>query len=295
MPFAADGRTRPRDPPDNCTIAARLEGVAALLAAQRVNASRIACYRDAAAAVRTLSRPVADIIATEGAAGLIALPGIGNSLARTIEQLATTGTTPLLDRLQGSSDPVGTLAAIPGLGRQLAARIHERLGVETLADLEAAAWDGRLKTVPWIGARRVQAIRDSLASKNGRPRPALDPPRYEDEPSVAELLSLDEEYRCKAADRLPCVAPYRFNPARAAWLPILHSTRADRHYTALYSHTPRVQSPGTTPDGVVIYRDDPGGHGHWTVITAGLGPLYGKRIVRGREDECTRLYAEDRR
>ena len=102
-----------------------------------------------------------------------------------------------------------------------------------------------------------------------------------DQPAVAELLDVDREYREKAAaNRLPTIAPHRFNPQHEAWLPILHTHRDDRHY-----NTARAHELGTTHDWVVIYRDDHDG-GQWTVITAQLGALKGRRIVRRREAEC---------
>ena len=278
----------------NDRVAHALEETAELLDAQGANPYRVAAYRDAAGVVRSLDRPVADILTAEGAEGLVRLPKIGHSLARTIEHLSRDGTTPLLERLRGQSDPERLLATVPGVGPQLAGRIHERLGVEALADLEAAAWDGRLATVPGMGPRRVRAIREVLGVKFGARRPARGEMRgHEGDPPVSELLGVDEEYRKKAAtDRLVRIAPYRFNPTRATWLPILHSARGDRHYTALYSNTARAHALGTTHDWVVIYRDDAGGHGQWTVITAKLGPLHGKRIVRGSEEECARHYGD---
>jgi hypothetical protein len=277
---------------DNEPVARALEQIAELLAGQAANPFRCAAYREAARVVRTLARPVGELLAAEGLRGLERLPKIGRSLARTIEQLADSGTTPLLQRLRGSSDPERLLATVPGVGRRLATRIHERLGAETLADLEAAAWDGRLASVPGLGVRRVRGIRESIAGMLRRPRGAVTSSPAADEPPVSELLSIDYEYRRKAAgNRLVCVAPYRFNPTRAAWLPILHTERADRHYTALYSNTARAHLMGTTRDWVVVYRDDPAGHGQWTVITARLGPLHGRRIVRGREGECASHYA----
>lgn len=53
----------------------------------------------------------------------------------------------MLDQLRGEADPVRLLASAPGIGRMLANRLHEELGLETLAELEAAAHDGRLATV----------------------------------------------------------------------------------------------------------------------------------------------------
>ena len=92
-------------------------------------------------------------------------------------------------------------------------------------------------------------------------------------------------------DSLPRIAPRRFNPTREAWLPVLHTERAGRHYTALYSNTARAHELGTTHDWVVIYLDDHDHHGRWTVITSAFGALRGRRIVRGREHECAAHYA----
>ncbi len=61
-------------------------------------------------------------------------------------------------------------------------------------------------------------------------------------------------------------------------------------YTALYSNTARAHELGTTQDWVVIYRDDNDGGGQWTVVTATTGPLRGKRVVRGREQETSQHY-----
>jgi len=41
---------------------------------------------------------------------------------------------------------------------------------------------------------------------------------------------------------------------------------------------------------VVIYRDDDTDHGQWTAITSTFGKLKGKRIIRGREQDCTEHY-----
>jgi hypothetical protein len=43
---------------------------------------------------------------------------------------------------------------------------------------------------------------------------------------------------------------------------------------------------------VVIYREDQAGGGQWTVVTARYGPLQGKRVVRGREQESRDYYQE---
>jgi len=277
---------------DNERVADRLEEIADLLESQEANPFRVRAYRVAADVVRGLQEPVGEILARDGPGALRQLHGIGEALARSIEQLAHTGHLGLLDRLRGEARPGRVFATVAGIGPVLAERIHAELEIDSLHELEAAAYDGRLAAVPGMGHERVKAVRESLAGRFRR-RPSVARSPVGQQPPVAELLDVDREYRRKAAAaQLPRIAPRRFNPTGAAWLPILHTHRGDRHYTALYSNTARAHELGTTRDWVVIYRDDDGGLGQWTVITAGLGPMRGRRIVRGREEDCRRHYLE---
>jgi hypothetical protein len=278
-------------PLGNAAIADQLDEIGQRLSAQDADPFRVRAYHTAAETLRGLERPVAEILKRDGAEGLTTLRGIGDSLARSIEQLAHTGRLGLLERLRGDSMPELTFASVPGIGRGMATRIHERLGIETLPELEAAAYDGRLATVPGMGRKRIRAVRESLAGRFRR-RPSLPQQPATTHPPVGELLDVDREYRRKAeAGRLVRIAPRRFNPTGAAWLPILHTTRSGRRYTALYSNTARAHELEMVHDWVVIYRDDDGGHGQWTVVTSRFGPLSGRRVVRGREAECAVYYA----
>jgi len=85
--------------------------------------------------------------------------------------------------------------------------------------------------------------------------------------------------------------PRRFNPAGEAWLPVLHTQRGPRHYTALFSNTARAHQLGKTRDWVILYFDEGDGERQQTVITAHRDPMKGRRIVRGREPECEAHYA----
>ena len=115
-------------------------------------------------------------------------------------------------------------------------------------------------------------------------------------PDVAELLDVDREYRAKAeAGELKRIAPHDNNPEGAAWLPILNTKRGARKYTALFSNTELAHAVGKTDDWVVIYLDRPDtpGRAQWTVVTETHGSLEGKRVVRGREQECRAYYDEE--
>lgn len=279
----------------NEEIATTLERIAELLDAQNANPYRVRAYREGATTVRDLSEPIALLFEHEGTPGLERLPNIGVSLARSIQQLIEHGKISLLERLQGETHPERLLATVPGIGPKLAGRIHEQLGIETLLDLENAAYDGRLDQVEGFGRGRLRGVRESLAGRlHRRPTPVERlRPQQADSPSVSELLDIDREYR-QTLRSLPRIAPRRFNPTGEAWLPVLHSERGTNHYTALFSNTARAHELGMIHDWVVIYQDDHNGAGQWTIVTSQYGHLKGKRIVRGREAECASYYTEGR-
>lgn len=290
-PVVVDLAIRPRHgvSQTNRDIAARLDEVARLLDDQQANRFRVEAWRRGGATVRELARPVAEILEEGGLRALEALPAIGSTLARAIESLVRTGQLPLLERLRGESDPEHLLATVPGIGPVLAERLHGELGIETLHDLEAAAHDGRLARLQGFGPQRLAGIRDALAGRLGRVRAETRPAAKA--PPVAEVLDVDAEYRRRArAGLLPRIAPKRFNPTGAAWLPVLHTTRGPREYTALFSNTARAHQLRRTDDWVVIYYDGHGPEGQCTVVTDREGPLHGRRAVRGRESECLRHY-----
>lgn len=126
-------------------------------------------YRTAADTLRGLARPVHEIVAFDGSEALTELPGIGPSLARSLERLTKTGRLPLLEQLRGVYGPEEKIATVPGIGPKTAARIHQSLGISTLAELQAAAYDGRLAQVPGMGTKRLRAVRESLAGRFRRP------------------------------------------------------------------------------------------------------------------------------
>jgi hypothetical protein len=275
----------------NLLIADRLRQAAALLEEQGANPFRVRAYRTAADTVAGLEDDVGGLIGPEGTAALEALPGIGPSLAAAIAEMARTGRWAMLERLKGEAAPERLFATVPGLGPELARRIHDTLHIDTLEGLEQAAHDGRLATVKGIGARRAAALRATLGEMLRRTRPPRQRPG--EEPTVAILLDVDAEYRRRAAaDDLPRIAPRRFNPAGEAWLPILHTQRGKWHLTAVYSNTARAHELGKSRDWVVLYfQADEEPEGQRTVVTETRGTLLGRRVVRGREAECRAYHA----
>jgi DNA polymerase (family 10) len=294
--------------PTNEEIADLLDRVAALLDAQDASPYRINAYRRAARTVARAAVSISEMALGEDGGRLEDLPDIGKSIGGAIREFVKGGRLGLLERLEGQVSPEDLFTTVPGIGEELAKRIHATLHIETLEDLELTAYDGRLEAVPGLGIRRVEAIRNSvaailasssrrrarrirhLAPEHGAPRD----PREPELPPVATLLAVDEEYRRKAKDGiLRTIAPRRFNPERKAWLPILHTEREGYHFHAMFSNTARAHELGKTDDWVVIFFERDGIEDQSTIVTEQHGTLIGRRVVRGRESECVEHYGFD--
>ena len=260
-----------------------------LLAEQQADQFRVLAYHRAARTVRKLDRSISEIYTEGGRSALIALPTIGKGIAGAIEEMVLSGRWGQLERLRGESAPESLFQTLPGIGPKLAHAIHEHLHVDTLTDLEAAAHDGRLEKVPGIGPRLAESIRASLHQRFGQQKTLRSGAA---EPSVAELLSVDADYRRQAAaGSLAMIAPRRFNPQHLAWLPILHTRHADWTYSVMFSNTARAHALRRTHDWVVIYfSHDHRDESMRTVVTETHGVLAGARVVRGREQECQDWY-----
>src|SRR2546430_1047866 len=138
-------------------------------------------------------------------------------LSYSIEALVQTGEFRTFTGVNAHIDPERLLSSLPGIGPRLARHIHDALGVSTLEELECAAHNGRLCELG-IGPKRLRGIVDSLTVRLASLR-RLQPPA--NEPSVADLLTVDQEYRNQAEEnQLPTIAPRRFNLEKEAWLPL---------------------------------------------------------------------------
>ena len=224
----------------NLDVADRLDEVARIFAQQGANRFRVRAYRHAAGVLRGWPRSVADIFAEEGIEGLGRFRASGRALRARFATFFCTAARharPAARRRRSGC----ILASVPGIGKIFAARLHDDLGIETLEELEVAAHDGRLKSYPGIGAKRLAGIRDSLAQRLRRVRRELaaSPPR---QPPVSELLDVDREYREKAAAGiLTKVAPRRFNPERRS----------------LASHSPHRAEAASLHRGFLQHRTRP--------------------------------------
>lgn len=273
-----------------------LERVADLLEVQGANRYRVRAYRQASQTIANSSVFIARLALSENDERLEQIPNIGRSIATSIREYIHTGRLALLDRLEGVVSPEALFDTVPGIGPELAARIHQKLNIDTLEELEEAAHKGTLSQVEGMGQRRIKALKDILNSmlfrstrrRSRRIRTNLD--RMQ-EPDISTLLEVDQEYRSKAeSGELRTIAPRRFNPGGEAWLPIYHTEKRGWNFTLFYSNTARAHEMGRTQDWVLVIFERNGDENQRTVVTEYRGPLRGKRVVRGREQECLHHY-----
>ena len=274
----------------NRDAAKLLREIADLLQQQNASPYRVNAYLHAANTLDELNESISHIVERKGFDGLLALPNIGEGIGRSIYEYVATERMTRLESLRGGSDPEALFRTVPGIGPRLAERIHHELHIDTLEALEQAMHNGKLAALPGMGSRKLAALQASLEKILGKPKKRALVSAIQ--PEIAVLLAVDTEYRkAAAADTLPKITPKRFNPHKEAWLPIMHSSKAHWHFTAIFSNTARAHDLHKTDDWVVIYfYDDQHNEGQNTVVTETHGSLLGKRVVRGREMECHEYY-----
>ena len=210
----------------NQEVAERLQEAADLLAATDGDPFRVAAYRKASETVAYLDRNLREI-AQGGAEALEALPGVGHAIGRAIMQLVETGRWPYLEQLRGSADPVRLFQMIPGIGPELAQRIHDTLHVSTSSNWTPPLTEGAWIKCPVLGhaGRRCCEPHWRGCSRVGRRGAA--PAR---EPSVDRLLDIDREYRNGLTIFEDCAASLQPH-----WrgVVVLHTQRGQWSFTAL--------------------------------------------------------------
>lgn len=102
-------------------------------------------------------------------AAVLELKGESAARVRVVQRVArseilATGRSTALDELREQVPPgLVEMLRIPSLGVTKVRQIHEALGIESLAELEAAATDGRLAALPRFGTKTAETVRRGIA------------------------------------------------------------------------------------------------------------------------------------
>jgi DNA polymerase (family 10) len=153
---------------DNKDIAAVFDEIADLLDLQGVAFKPVA-YRRAARNIESMEDDI-NKLAAEGK--LEEIPGVGQNMAKKIEELLKTGKLEYLVKLR-SEVPKGLveLLRVPDVGPKTAMVLHKELGISSIEQLKEAVLNHKLRAIKGFGEkteeRILQGIR-ALESKGGR-------------------------------------------------------------------------------------------------------------------------------
>ncbi|HMA18799.1 MAG TPA: helix-hairpin-helix domain-containing protein, partial [Thermoanaerobaculia bacterium] len=146
---------------DKHQVARTLAEIAILLELKGENTFKIRAHENAARAVEGLSD---DLGALVTAGRLTDVPGIGDSIAKKIAELWTTGRMKHYDELTAEV-PRGYLEMIrvPGLGAKKIRALGDQLGITTLARLKEACERGEVRVLKGFGEQSEKKILQGIA------------------------------------------------------------------------------------------------------------------------------------
>ncbi len=142
---------------NNAQIAEVFENLAGLLEMKGDSVFKVRAYQRVA---RTISRLPVELeqMVREGQ-DLREIPGIGEAISEKIIEMVNTGKLGLYERLkQEFPEGLVELMEIPGIGPRTASRLWKELDIKNVAELEQAAMDGRIASLPRMGKKTAENI-----------------------------------------------------------------------------------------------------------------------------------------
>jgi DNA polymerase (family 10) len=167
---------------DKAQVTDILEEIAILLELQGENPFKALAYVKAARAIDAYEGEIEPLVAEKKLGSVL---GLGDALQQKVTELVTTGKLGYLEKLRASV-PAGLLAMteIPALGPKKIKTLHDKLGVASIEELEAACRAGRVRALTGFGAKTEEKILDGIA----RARTYADLFLYPDALGLAEEL-----------------------------------------------------------------------------------------------------------
>jgi DNA polymerase (family 10) len=150
------------EPVSNAAIAEMLRGIGEFLAMQDVPFKPRA-YEKAAQTIDGLENEIADMYKKGGLKALGEIPGVGASIAEKIEELITTGRVKYYEELKKKTPvDLSELSHIEGLGPKSIKKLYQKLGVQTIADLERVAKEDKIAKLEGFGPKSQEKILKSI-------------------------------------------------------------------------------------------------------------------------------------
>ncbi len=183
----------------NDQIAAIFSELADLLEIQEANPFRVRAYRSASRTISSTSESMAAML--ESGQDLTQFSGIGKDLARQIAEVVETGQHEQLTELRGEvPQGVVDMLRIPGVGPKKVATFFNKLNLQSLDELKAAAEAGQLSALKGFGKKTEQSILENIdrAAEAGK-RISIAVARDAADAVVNDLLQLEDVQQAAVA------------------------------------------------------------------------------------------------
>jgi DNA polymerase (family X) len=186
---------------DKNKIAEILVEIGMLLELKGENPFKTRAYGNAARAIENLAEPLEKLIAEER---LTEIKGIGDAIGKKITELVQTGKLKYYEELKASIPPgLAEMLEIPGMGPKKVKTLHEKLGIETVAELEAACKSGKVAKLDGFGEKTAQNILEGIERRRTyATKHLLSDALLAAEPLLEGLRNHPEVVRCSAAGSL---------------------------------------------------------------------------------------------
>lgn len=120
---------------------------------------KIRSYNRAADEIQNLSSDIEDIYEKDKLKGLLKIPSIGKAIATKLEELITTGKIPYYEELKIELPvDISQFIGLEGIGPKTIRTLYDELGIKTIADLEKAASDGKIRNIPGFSQKKEEII-----------------------------------------------------------------------------------------------------------------------------------------
>jgi len=175
-----------------------LTEIGILLELKGENPFKTRAYTNAARTLESLAEPLDKLVAEDR---LGELKGFGDALQDKVKTLVTTGRLPYHEELKASI-PGGLveMLQIPGLGPKKVKAVWERLGLTTVADLEAACQKGDVAALDGFGEKSQAKILEGIQFRRQyASRHLLSDALLVAEPMLEELRGHPDVIRCSVA------------------------------------------------------------------------------------------------
>ena len=141
---------------DRKTVLSTLEQIALLLELAGANPFKSRAFRNGARILQSYEGDLAEGLAS---GELAALKGVGKGLLTEIRALIETGQSPACEELRAAvPEGLMEILKVPGLGPRRVRELSEKLGIESLAELEYACNENRLVELDGFGAKTQEKI-----------------------------------------------------------------------------------------------------------------------------------------